>query len=124
MNQMLACAVDLRSHVTQACWNVKGTDFLLLHVLFATMATELDAYADLVAERIAVPGGVTWGTARMAATQSMLPAYPSELVEGKVHVLVLAERFALYATALRAGIAHATDIEDAGSVAVYTDISR
>lgn len=124
LNQTLACTVDLRSHVTQACWNVKGTDFVPLHVLFATMATELDAYADLVAERIVVLGGVTRGTARMAATQSMLPEYPSDLVEGNAHVLALAERFAFYATALRAGISHATDVEDAGSAAVYTDISR
>jgi starvation-inducible DNA-binding protein len=88
------------------------------------MATELDAYANLVAERIAVLGGITRGTARMAVTQSMLPEYPSDLVDGKAHVLALAERFTFYATALRAGIAHATDVEDAGRAAVYTDISR
>jgi starvation-inducible DNA-binding protein len=124
LNQTLACTVDLRSHVTQAYWNVKGTDFIPLHVLFATMASELDVYANLVAERIAVLGGVTRGTARMAATQSMLPEYPSDLVEGNAHVLALAERFAFYAMALRAGISRATDVEDAGSAAVYTDISR
>jgi hypothetical protein len=39
-------------------------------------------------------------------------------------LLALAERFAFYATALRACISHATDVEDAGSAAVYTDISR
>jgi starvation-inducible DNA-binding protein len=124
LNQTLACTVDLRSHVIQARWNVKGTDVVPLHVLFVAMATELDAYADLVAERIAVLGGMTQGTARMVATQSTLPEYSSDLVEGKAHVLALAERVASYATALRADIAHATDVEDAGSAAAYTDISR
>jgi starvation-inducible DNA-binding protein len=57
LNQTLACTVDLHSQVKQACWNVKGTDFASLHALFATMATELDAYTDLVAERIAMLGG-------------------------------------------------------------------
>src|ERR1700752_195588 len=98
LNQTLACTVDLRSQVKQACWNVKGKDFAPLHALFALTVTELEAYSDLVAERIAVLGGVVMGTARTAATQSRLPEYPSEIVEGNSHVLALAERFAHYAT--------------------------
>jgi hypothetical protein len=57
LNQTLACTVDLRSQVKQAGWNVRGPDFAPLQALFATMASELDAYADLMAERIAVLGG-------------------------------------------------------------------
>jgi len=101
LNQTLACTVDLHSQVKQACWNVKGTDFAPLHALFATMATELAAYTDLVAERIAMLGGVALGTARTAALQSRLAEYPGTLVEGNAHVRALAERFAQYATALR-----------------------
>ena len=33
LNQTLACTVDLRSQIKQACWNVKGKDFALLHTL-------------------------------------------------------------------------------------------
>jgi starvation-inducible DNA-binding protein len=124
LNQTLACTVDLHSQVKQACWNVKGTDFAPLHALFATMATELEAYTDLVAERIAMLGGVALGTARTAALQSRLAEYPGALVDGTAHVLALAERFAQYATALRNDIALTADVEDAGSAAVYTDISR
>jgi starvation-inducible DNA-binding protein len=124
LQQTLACTVDLRSQIKQACWNVKGHDVVLLHALFATMATELDAYTDLVAERLVVLGGVAWGTARTAATPSTLPAYPGAIMDGDAHVRALAERFAPYATALRADITHATEVEDAGSAAIYTDISR
>ena len=124
LNQTLACTVDLHSQVKQACWNVKGPDFVSLHTLFATMATELEAYTDLVAERIAMLGGVALGTARTAAMQSRLAEYPGALVDGNAHVLALAERFIQYATALRNDIALAADVEDAGSAAVYTDISR
>ena len=124
LNSTLSCSVDLRSHIKQAGWTVKGADVLQLQALFATMATELEAYTDLVAERIAVLGGVARGTTRTAATQSTLREYPSDLVEGQAHMLALAERFASYATGLRADIAHATDVEDAGSAALYTDISR
>jgi len=123
LNQTLACTVDLRSHVKQACWNVKGKDFVPLHALFTKIATELDAYADLAAERIAMLGGVVMGTVRTAALLSKLTEYPA-LVEGADHVAALVEQFAHYATVMRSSIALAADVEDAGSAAVYTDISR
>src|SRR5262245_63697712 len=70
LQQALACTVDLRSQIKQAAWNVKGPGFSQLHTLFYTMAAELDAYTDLLAERIAVLGGVVQGTIRTAAAQS------------------------------------------------------
>ena len=124
LNSTLSCSVDLRSHIKQAMWTVKGADVLQLQALFATMATELESYADLVAERIAVLGGVARGTARTVATQSTLLEYPSDLIEGSAHVLALAERFASYATTLRTSMKHAMDVEDVGSAALYTDITR
>jgi len=124
LNSTLACTVDLHSHVKQAVWNVKGPGILPLQALFVTMATELAAYADLMAERIVVLGGVALGTARTVATQSVLSEYPSNLAEGNAHVQALGERFASYATELRTSMTHATDVEDMGSAALYTDISR
>jgi starvation-inducible DNA-binding protein len=124
LQQTLACTLDLRSQLKQACWNVKGHDLVLLQALFATMATELDAHTDLVAERLVVLGGVARGTVRTAATHSRLPEYPGAIMDGDAHVRALTECFASYATALRADIAHATEVEDAGSAALYTDISR
>jgi starvation-inducible DNA-binding protein len=124
LQQTLACTVDLRSQVKQACWNVKGHDFSQLHALFATMATELEAYTDLLAERIVVLGGVARGTVRTATMRSTLPEYPGTILDGPAHVQALAERVAPYATALRDNITLAADVEDAGSAAVYTDISR
>jgi len=124
LNQTLACTVDLRSHVKQAGWNVRGQDFSSLQALFASMASELDAYTDLVAERIAVLGGVARGTTHTAAMQSTLPEYPDTIVEGHAHVVALAERFASYATAMRGGITLSTDVEDTDSATVYTEISR
>jgi starvation-inducible DNA-binding protein len=116
----LACTVDLRSQVKQAGWNVKGP----LHALFATMATALEAYTDLVAERLVVLGGVACGTTRTAALQSMLSEYPGVPLEGPAHVRALVERFTAYATAIRGDITHTADVEDAGSAALYTDLSR
>jgi starvation-inducible DNA-binding protein len=124
LNQTLACTVDLRSHVKQAGWNVRGRDFAPLQALFATMASELDAYADLVAERIAVLGGIACGTTPTAAMQSRVAASPDIRVDGQAQVGALAERFAPYARAMRGDIALAADVEDADTAAVYTDLSR
>jgi starvation-inducible DNA-binding protein len=124
LNQTLACTVDLRSQAKQASWNVKGKEFSQLQVLFNAIATELDAHADLMVERIIVLGGVALGTARTAAAQSRLPEYPGDIAAGPAHALTLAERLGHYATAIRSSIAHAADVGDEGTAAVYTDISR
>jgi starvation-inducible DNA-binding protein len=124
LNQTLACTVDLRSQVKQASWNVKGKEGAQLQSLFESIATELDAYADLMADRLVVLGGVALGTARTAASQSTLPEYPGDIAAGDAHALALAERVALYTAAVRDAIAHATDVGDADTAAVYTDISR
>jgi starvation-inducible DNA-binding protein len=124
LQQTLACSVDLRSQVKQACWNVKGHDFSQLHTLFATMAIELEAYADLLAERIVALGGMARGTVRTATMRSTLPEYPGAIMDGPTHVRALAERVAPYATALRDNITLVADVEDAGSAALYTDLSR
>jgi len=124
LQQTLVLTIDLRSQVKQAGWNVKGREFPQLHTLFGAMVTELDAYADLLAERIAVLGGVAQGTVRVAAMQSILLEYPGDLVAGAAHVRALAERVATYATTLRADITHAADVEDAVTAALYTDIAH
>jgi starvation-inducible DNA-binding protein len=124
LQQTLACTVDLRSQVKQASWNVKGPHAWQVQALFDTIATELDAYADLLAARITMLGGVARGTARTAVAQSSLPEYPSDLVAGDAHVRAIAERLAPYATGIRADIMHTTDVEDTNTAQLYTDMSR
>src|SRR5262249_53432335 len=86
LQQTLASTIDLQSQVKQARWNLRGRAFSQLRTLFGTMVTELDAYVDLLAERIAVLGGVVQGTIRAAALQSTLLEYPIDLVAGDAHV--------------------------------------
>lgn len=124
LQQSLACIVDLRSHVKQAGWNVKGHDCAQLQALFTSMATTLDTYSDLLAERLVVLGGVAWGTARTVARHSTLQEYPAATRDGQDHVGALADRFASYATLVREGITRTAEVEDAGSAAIYTDLSR
>ncbi|AFZ27555.1 DNA-binding ferritin-like protein (oxidative damage protectant) [Cylindrospermum stagnale PCC 7417] len=124
LNQTLAATLDLKTQTKQAHWNVKGTDFYQLHELFDELAGELEEYVDLVAERITALGGYALGTARIAASNSILPEFPFEAIDGKEHVTALADRFAPYAKHIRDAIAKTNDLGDADTADIYTEISR
>src|SRR6266446_6973757 len=52
LNQRLADAVDLQTQMKQAHWNFKGPHFIGLHELFDKIDEAVEAYVDLIAERI------------------------------------------------------------------------
>ena len=124
LNQTLANTLDLKIQVKQACWNVKGMDFYQLHELFDEVASELEEYIDLVAERSTALGGVAIGTVRITAQWSTLPEYSLDIHDGKDHVEALADRFALYAKSVRQSIDSTVDLGDADTSDLYTEISR
>ncbi|MCC5616630.1 DNA starvation/stationary phase protection protein Dps [Nostoc sp. CHAB 5836] len=124
LNQTLAASLDLKTQTKQAHWNVKGTDFYQLHELFDELAGELEEYVDMVAERVTALGGYAVGTARAAASNSILPEYPFDILDGKDHVTALADRFASYAKHIREAIAKTDDLGDADTADLYTEISR
>ena len=124
LNATLATTLDLKTQVKQAHWNVKGMHFYPLHTLFDEMAGELEGYVDMVAERITALGGFAMGTARVAAGDSILPEYPFDILEGKDHVIALADRFAAYAQHVREAIGTTDGWGDADTADLYTEISR
>lgn len=124
LNQTLAATLDLKTQTKQAHWNVKGMNFYQLHLLFDEMATELEEYTDMVAERITALAGTAMGTARIAADESILPEYDFRAVSGAEHVTALADRYALYAKHLREAIDTTDELDDADTADLYTEISR
>lgn len=124
LNETLAATLDLKTQIKQAHWNVKGMDFYQLHELFDELATEIEEYVDLVAERVTALGGTAMGTARIAAQRSILPEYPTEIVEGSEHVNALAERYARYAAHVRSAIDRTDELDDKDTADLYTEISR
>lgn len=124
LNQTLAATTDLKTQVKQAHWNVKGMDFYQLHELFDEIATELEEFIDLFAERVTAVGGYAVGTARAAAQQSFLPEYPFDILDGKAHVTALADRFAPYAKSLREAIDKTNELGDLDTSDLYTEVSR
>ncbi|MEM9137421.1 MAG: DNA starvation/stationary phase protection protein Dps [Cyanobacteria bacterium P01_F01_bin.42] len=124
LNQTLATAVDLQSQVKQAHWNVKGFNFLQLHQLFDEMSAELLEFIDLVAERITSLAGVAQGTARLAASESLVAEYPLNAVNGLEHLTALADRYGTFAAHVRNSIDQADGFGDASTADLYTEISR
>lgn len=124
LNQLLADTFDLYSQTKQAHWNVKGTDFYQLHLLFDSLAGGVLEFVDTIAERATSLGGVALGTARMAADNSSLKEYPVDAVDGRSHVEAVAARFAAVANSTRAAIEKADDAGDATTADLFTQLSR
>ena len=74
LNARLADTFDLYSQLKQAHWNVKGSDFIQLHLLYDEIAESVIEFVDAIAERATALGGLALGTARMAAAASTLTA--------------------------------------------------
>ncbi len=124
LNQTLAASLDLKTQTKQAHWNVKGMDFYQLHELFDEMAGELEEYVDMVAERVTALGGTALGTARIAASESILSEYNLDAVSGSDHVTALADRYGTYAKHVREAIEQTDELGDADTADLYTEISR
>ncbi len=124
LNTSLATALDLKTQVKQAHWNVGGEQFYQLHLLFDKIADDVEEAVDLIAERVLQLGGTALGTARVAAANSMLNEYPLQAVESKQHVEALTERVGIFANHVREAIAKSDELGDQSTADIYTEVSR
>jgi starvation-inducible DNA-binding protein len=124
LNQQLADATDLYSQIKQAHWNVKGLQFHQLHLLFDSLADEVEGHIDDIAERATALGGIALGTIRMAAASSRLEDYPTNAINGRQHLEALITRFAAVGKTTRAAIDTATGFGDADTADLFTGVSR
>src|SRR5215208_87746 len=119
LNARLADTFDLYSQVKQAHWNVKGSDFIQLHLLYDEIAESVLEYVDTVAERATALGGLALGTARLAAANSSLDEFA-----GMDTIAAIADRLAAYGASARAAIEAATELDDLDTADLFTEISR
>ncbi|OGL69417.1 MAG: DNA starvation/stationary phase protection protein Dps [Candidatus Tectomicrobia bacterium RIFCSPLOWO2_12_FULL_69_37] len=120
----LADALDLYTQLKQAHWNIKGPGFIALHKLFDEAAGEAEEWVDELAERIVELGGLARGTARAAAAESRLPAYPAGITAERDHLRAVVGALSAFAASARAAIDEAADACDAGTADLFTQISR
>jgi len=62
LNAALASATDLMLSTKEAHWNVRGPNFIGLHLLFDKLNAEVSVYVDDIAERAVQIGGHAKGT--------------------------------------------------------------
>ena len=124
LNQQMADNADLYSQTKQAHWNVKGADFMQLHLLFDQVAAVVEPFTDELAERVTALGGYATGTVRMAAEASTLPEFPVDARDGQDHLTALAERWSAYAASTRAAIDRAAQLGEPTTEDLFTEISR
>jgi starvation-inducible DNA-binding protein len=123
-NGLLADATDLRSQAKQAHWNVKGDNFIALHLLFDEIATALLPLQDEIAERAVQLGGEVKGTLRQAASATSLPEYLQGAADSSAHVDALSSALAAFGTSLREGIEACDKAEDMASQDILIEAQR
>jgi len=124
LNARLADSIDLKSQAKQGHWNLKGMNFIALHELFDQVATDVEDYSDMIAERVTILGGTAEGTVRVSAEKSNLSQYPMEITDGRDHVEALSNALAKFAKETRANIDEADEAGDAVTADLFTEVAR
>lgn len=123
LNQALADTSDLWSQTKQAHWNVKGSAFYQLHLLYDELAGKLLGPADLLAERVVLLGGYAHGTVSMAAENSRIAPFPGPQ-DDPSYVTAMAERWAQYAELLRNAVETSAELGDPTTEDLFTQFTH
>ena len=124
LGQSLVTAIDVQRQAKQAHWNVKGPNFIALHLLFDELHTAAIEWADLSAEWLVALGGTADGRVQQVADKTQLEAYPLELKDGSDHVRQIAAALAKYGHQMLEAISESGDAGDAATSDLFTEISR
>jgi starvation-inducible DNA-binding protein len=124
LNKHLAAAIDLHAQMKQAHWNVRGPGFIAIHELFDRVSTAVEDYSDMLAERAAGLGGTANGTVQVAAERSFLIPYPLGVADELKHLFAVSGALAAFGGSVIEAIAKSTEIEDATTADLFTEISR
>jgi starvation-inducible DNA-binding protein len=120
----MADSIDLALVTKQAHWNLKGPQFIGVHLMLDGFRTEQDEWTDMMAERITQLGGTARGTVQEVNRETSLKPYPTDIYAVADHIKALIERYAACANAIRKNIDDTDDAGDAGTADLLTEISR
>jgi starvation-inducible DNA-binding protein len=124
LNYVLAQCIDLKLQAKQAHWNVKGENFMTMHLLFDQIATDVNEYADMLAERVMQLDGMAQGTVQMVEKDSCLPAYPTHVKDAQKHATALSAAMHIVCQKLHDLIDKSTQDNDAVTADICTEIAR
>jgi starvation-inducible DNA-binding protein len=124
LNRLLANAIDFRMLAKQAHWNARGENFIALHEMFDKISTDVDEYADKVAERVAQLGGTARGDLQTVSCQSSLFDYPLDMHDGREYLKLLDAALSILAETSRQAISRAVAVDDAVTADILTGVTR
>jgi starvation-inducible DNA-binding protein len=124
LNKSLASTSDLYNQLKHAHWNIKGEQFISLHLLFDKIAEEVENQVDVIAERITSLGGTALGTTQEAVKNTQLRLYPTDIFEAKDHINHLTHNMAILGELTRNNMKLTEELGDMASNDVYIDLAR
>lgn len=124
LSAQLADALDLKSQLKFAHWNVKGPSFIALHKMFDEIASDADEYADDLAERAVQLGGTADGSVRTVAKKTRLAAHPTTSKSEADHLRAVLDALSTFAASTRKGIDSTDKAGDKDTSDLFTGISR
>jgi starvation-inducible DNA-binding protein len=124
LNKTLASTSDLYAQLKQAHWNIKGMQFIALHLLLDRIAEEVEEQVDIVAERITSLGGTALGTLQEAVKNTQLRLYPVDIFAEKDHLEHLTHNFAILGELSRKDIDETDKLDDMATNDLYIDLVR
>lgn len=124
LNTTLASVLDLYAQLKQAHWNVKGPEFISLHLLFDKIAEEVEEQADIIAEQIMTLGGTALGTIQEIAKSTELRTYPTNIFSATDHIEHLTHNFAILGEKARECIDQTDELNDMATNDIYISLVR
>ena len=120
----LADGIDLALVIKQAHWNLKGPQFIGIHLMLDKFREEVSEWNDEMAERIVQLGGAARATVQEVNKRTNLKPYPTDIYKIADHLTALIERFAAVANAVRKDIEDTDEAGDVGTSDLFTEVSR
>jgi starvation-inducible DNA-binding protein len=124
LNARLADGLDLALITKQAHWNLKGPQFIGIHLMLDGFRDLQDDWTDKMAERITALGGTAYGTTQDITKNSQLQPYPTDIYRIADHLAALIDRYAAFANSVRTSIDEADEAGDPDTADLFTEISR
>ena len=115
LNQILADTITLRDMYKKHHWQVAGSTFYQLHLLFDKHHGEQDELVDEIAERIQVLGAISLAMAADVAETTLIPRLPRGREEAPVQISRLLEAHELILKEARTMAKQADDAGDDGT---------
>ena len=124
LEKRISDGIDMALITKQAHWNLKGPQFIGVHLMLDTFREAQDEWVDMMAERITQLGGTAFGTVQEVAQRTALEPYPVNIYQVSDHIHALIDRYATVANALRSSIDEADEAGDADTADLFTEVSR